>query len=151
LISSFYNYLKLAAGENPNQIFDSTTNITHKLKSDERRSSSRSTDSSLMINFKNESESIENHSSSLRFVSNRIETFINLISKKLPIEIELNEQLYFSAFYSFNDQFNHDFDGGFRQFCSGVFFEQFMLELSETIKRYEITMKRDEYFQIKEN
>lgn len=73
---------------------------------------------------------------SVHYLAERIESLIELISKKLPIEIELNEQLYFSAFYVFNEQFNKEFQGGFRQFCSRVLFEQFMLELMQTIKMY---------------
>ena len=79
----------------------------------------------------------DGHSSflSLQLIARKIEIFMNLISEKLPIEIDLNEQLYLSAFYSFSPQFNQDSDRGFRQFCCRILCRQFLIELSEIIKR----------------
>lgn len=108
--------------------------------SDDRRCSSRSNDSMSLGNGYGKttklSADLHQPSASLHIVAGRVELLIGIISKKLPIEIELNEQLYFSAFYSFNEQFAENFEGGFREFCSRALFRQFMFELQCTLNRY---------------
>lgn len=83
---------------------------------------------SIIDNDSNSSTSM----TSLQSIISKLEVLINVISQKLFLEIEINEKLYFRAFFYFSPYFSNEF--GFRQFCTRLLIKRLLIELLDTIR-----------------
>ena len=80
-----------------------------------------------------ESENFNDSIINVNSISNKIESLINILSKVLDNEIELNNQIYFKAFSPYKSYFEHP-NPSFKYICIRLLAKKYLCDVLETIR-----------------